>query len=145
MAHRLAPPPLGGDPIAALRWVRRVEIAAGILAFPVAVVFWDTPWLRWTMLALGLLSLSPWPGAAAIIRRHERTGKPTTTLGPEARRARARRAAGWTMAYILVGAFVLAAALDGPGAGLVVALIALVCSLPGVWLMLRSTRREAER
>jgi hypothetical protein len=132
-------------PIATLHWVRRAEVAAGILAFPIAVAFRDTPWLRWTMLALGLLSLSPWPGAAAIIRRHERTGQPTTTLSPEQRRTRARRAGWWTMAYILIGSFVLATVLDGPGAGLAVALIALVCLLPSVLLIRHMTRREAER
>jgi hypothetical protein len=137
---RLGPPPAGGDPIAVLRWVRRAEIVAGIASLAIAIVVWDTAWLRWSLLGLALLSLSPWPGAAAIIRRSERSGRPPTTLDPERRRARARRAAVATMAYVLIVAFTIATVVDGPGAGVVVAIIALVCSLPGVLLTIHWTR-----
>jgi hypothetical protein len=136
-------PPADGDPIEVLRWVRRFEIIAAVFAVAVAIAEWDTDWLRWTMLGLALLSLSPWPGAATIIRRRERTGRPTTTLSPEARRTRARRATWATMAYILVGSFVLATILAGPGAGLIVAIIALACSIPGVLLARRWTRGQS--
>jgi Flp pilus assembly protein TadB len=133
------------DPIAVLRWVRRGELASAVLAVLAAVALWDTEWLRWTLLALALVGLSPWPGAAAIIRRHERTGRPPTTLSPEQRAARARRGGLAVIAYILIGSFVLATVLDGPGAGLAVAVIALICLLPSFYLLRRMTRREAER
>src|SRR3954453_9538558 len=93
MARRLLaallPPPSSADPRATLRWVRHLEIATGVLVIAGGALA-GTGWWRWVLIGIGLLGLSPWPGAAAILRRADR--KPGVLVtDPERRRARGRR------------------------------------------------------
>lgn len=88
----LMPPAPGAGPEEHLRWVRRVELHGGIFALGLAAVFWDEVVWRWLLIAAGVLSLSPWPGPQALLRKAER--KPTVLLtDPQRRRARAKRVA----------------------------------------------------
>jgi hypothetical protein len=85
-----AAPSPEADPRATLEWVRRMEIVGGIAAILLAVTFWGEGWWSWVLLGVGVLGLSPWSGARAILRRAER--KPETLVtDPGRRRTRARR------------------------------------------------------
>lgn len=131
-----AAPAPGDDPKTTLQWVRRMEIAGGVAAVLLAVLFWGEGWWPWVLIAAGLLGLSPWPGAQAILRKAER--KPGVLVtDPERRRARARRTAlilaplqaviGGVVGYLLDGwpAAITMAALLGAGGAL------------GAWWVLR--------
>jgi hypothetical protein len=61
-------PPRNGDARETLRWVRRMEIGAGVLGLIAAATTWSGEWWSWLIVGGSLLSLSPWPGAAAILR-----------------------------------------------------------------------------
>src|SRR5215210_7576964 len=88
----LLPPAPGAGPKQHLRWVRRVELHGGIFALGLAGVFWDEVVWRSPLIAAGVLSLSPWPGPQALLRKAER--KPAILLtDPQRRRARAKRVA----------------------------------------------------
>jgi hypothetical protein len=76
--------------------VRRTEIAGGVLGLAAAVVSWSGEWWSWLIVGGSLVSLSPWPGAAAILRRAEK--RPEILIAdPERRRERSRR----LMRYVL--------------------------------------------
>lgn len=90
--ERLRPPPVSAGPRATLRWVRRGEIAGGIASIVAGAALWDSGWVHWLLLGVGLFGLSPWPGAAAILRRAERHPE-VLNHDPERGRARVRRTA----------------------------------------------------
>jgi hypothetical protein len=96
-------------------------------------------WARCVLVALGLLSLSPWPGAARILRRAER--RPELLIGdPDRRKAR-----GWRAVLILVPLqtvipFVVGYLIDGWPAALFVGGIAGISALGGVWFYARWVR-----
>lgn len=64
----LLTPPRGASRVATLTWVRRQEILVGCLLLIAAVALVDGP-LRWVVGGAALLNLSPWPGAAVLVRR----------------------------------------------------------------------------
>jgi hypothetical protein len=68
----LMPPPPNTGPRETLLWVRRMEVVGGIGCFALAAAFWTSTWWNWCLLAAGVISLSPWPGARAILRRADR-------------------------------------------------------------------------
>ena len=139
LGSALAPPPPGGDPRDIIRYVRRVEVVTGIGCIVAAAVWNDLDWLRWVLVATGVFSLSPWPGAAAILRRAERDPG-VLVADPERRRARGRRVVlilapletviGFAVGYVLGGWTV--AVIMGPLIG--------VGAFAGAWLYLRWAR-----
>ena len=103
----LTPPAAGTDPRATLGWVRRMEMASGIVSIVLGVVFWNEGWWSWALLAIGAVGVSPWGGAASLLRKADRD--PTVfERDPERGRARARR-----VALILPPVYVAAAVLAG--------------------------------
>ncbi len=99
----LLPPALTADPKDVLCWVRRLEIVVGIVALMLSIVLWGEGWWHWALIAAGVLGLSPWPGARAILRKAERN--PGILVGdPARRRARGRRAVMLLVPmYLLLG------------------------------------------
>jgi hypothetical protein len=85
----LVPPDPDEDPRETLRRVRRAETAAGIALIVLGVALWSEGWLHWVLIGLGLVSLSPLSGAAAILRKAERNPD-VLVADPARRRARAR-------------------------------------------------------
>jgi hypothetical protein len=97
----------------------------GALLLVVTLALWNEISFHWVLVGCALLSLSPWPGAAAILRRAER--KPDVLItDPERQRASGRRGAvilvtvntmigavigyvmnGWSGAAVLAGAMAL--------------------------------------
>ncbi len=132
------PPPAGADPRETLRWVRRYEVISGLAALVLGLVLWNEGWWHWLLIGVGLLGMSPWPGAQAILRKAER--KPNVLItDPDRRRARGRRAALVQIPLYLVGGAVLGYQLDGwPAAIFMGALMGAGAGL-GAW---RSLRRE---
>jgi len=49
-----------------------LEIVGGIAAILLALTFWGQGWWPWVLLGVGVLGLSPWPGARAILHKAER-------------------------------------------------------------------------
>jgi hypothetical protein len=121
------------DPRDALRWVRTMEVVSAAGCFVAAVAFGDPAWLRWVLVALGLVSLSPWPGAAAILRKADKN--PGVLISdPERRRARARRTLK-IMSVLLVAVMSLVGLVAGGwGAALVMGILGALGALGGVWL-----------
>jgi hypothetical protein len=126
----------GGDPRETLRWVRRMEIGGGVLGLAGAVVSWSGEWWSWLIVGGSLLSLSPWPGAAAILRRAEK--RPEILIAdPERRRERGRRLLRYLMplnalVFTAVGYVVL-----GVGGALFFLALAAVSGALLYWLLSR--------
>jgi hypothetical protein len=97
------PDPTKG-PRETLRWVRRWEIASGVVAAAIGLAFWNSgPW-SWFFLGIGLFTLSPWPGPGAALRRLDRKAN-TAVADPQRGRERARRFARLAVPiYALFGA-----------------------------------------
>jgi hypothetical protein len=134
----LRPPAPDADPRESLLWVRRMEIASGVICLIVAGV-WADGWWRWLLVGLGLLGLSPWLGARSILRRAER--KPGVLVtDPDRRRVRARRTVLILVpVYVLVGG-VVGYLVDGwPAAGTMGGLMGVGAAL-GAWWVVRRYR-----
>jgi TRAP-type mannitol/chloroaromatic compound transport system permease large subunit len=127
------------EPRQALLWVRRMEILTGIGSLAFGVALWSHGWWHWLPVGAGVLGLSPWPGARAILRKSER--KPEILISDrEQRRRRKRRAlmrlvppeflfiTGLGYVFGGVGVAITAAILGGIGVGL------------GAWLSVRMDR-----
>ncbi len=95
-------PPQGGDPREALQWLRRMEIVMGIFGLIAAALTWSGEWWSWLIVGGSLLSLSPWPGIGAILRKAEK--RPEILISdPERRRERGQRFLRWFVpAYVVV-------------------------------------------
>jgi hypothetical protein len=130
------PPSAEDDPREIMAWVRRNEVIAGVAIIGFAVALWDHVTWRWVLLAMGLVSLSPWPGAAAILRKAER--KPGVLVwDPDRRRARERRVAIVQVPiYVLTGG-VSGFLLDGWRAAILMALFMGACAGGVSWRHLR--------
>jgi len=115
-----------------MQWVRRWEVLSGLGSIAVALAFWDSSWWQWGLLAVGLLAVSPWGGAATILRKAERD--PSVLIAdPERRRARARRFAFIAgPAYAVVGA-VVGYVIDGWGLAIFVAACSGLAAAAGAW------------
>jgi hypothetical protein len=136
MAHRrlsgLIPPPADGDPRATMRWVRTMEIVSAFACFAAALAFGDPAWLRWALIALGLVGLSPWPGAAAILRKAD--NNPGVLISdPERRRARGWRAIKIMSVLLVAVVFLIGLVAGGWGAALVMGIL----GARGAWLYRR--------
>lgn len=82
--------PTGGDVREELRWVRRMEITLGSVGLIAGAASWSGAWWSWLIIGGSLLSLSPWPGVGAILRKSE--SRPETLItDPERRKERGRR------------------------------------------------------
>ena len=133
---RLAVPGPDAGARATLRWVRRLEIATGLGALALALALWGDGWVPWLLLGAGILGLSPWPGAAAILRKAERTPEILVTY-PQRGRQRARRALALLLpAYTAAGAVVGYLAGGWPAALVTGALVGAGGAL-GAWWSLR--------
>jgi hypothetical protein len=135
----IRPPTADTDPRETLAWVRRWEIASGIGAIVLGLALWNEGWWHWLLIGVGLLSLSPWLGAAAILRRAER--KPEILVAdPDRRRARARRLAPIQVpVLVLVGALV-GYLVDGWAAAATMGALMGAGAALGVWWGLRATK-----
>jgi hypothetical protein len=134
---RLAPPPAAGDPRDTLRYVRAVEIFIAVVSFVFAIEL--TGWPRWALVATGLLSLSPWPGARSILRRADRDPD-VLVSDADRRRARGRR-----VVLVLVPLYALGGAgfgyvIGGWSAALLVGVLIGGGAVAGGWLTMRSLR-----
>ena len=139
MARRLLaallPPPSSADPRATLRWVRHLEIATGLLVIAGGALA-GTGWWRWVLIGIGLLGLSPWPGAAAILRRADR--KPGVLVtDPERRRARGRRVLRVLVPVYIAIALVVGDLIDGWPAAITAGLLVGIGAGLGAWLVVR--------
>jgi hypothetical protein len=83
-------PPQSDDPRETLRWLRRMEIFFGIFGLIAAAVTWSGEWWSWLIVGSSLLSLSPWPGVGAILRKAKKRPDILIT-DPARRRERGRR------------------------------------------------------
>jgi hypothetical protein len=137
----LAPPPAGGDPRDTLRWVRRMELVGAVFCFAAAVMIGDPAWARWVLVALGVLGLSPWPGAAALLRKANNNA-PVLVSDPEHRKARARRAMRITAAGEVALVFLVGLVVGGLSVAIVTGLLGLAGALLGVWLTGRWLRSD---
>src|SRR4051794_14768991 len=83
-------PPRSGDPRQTLRWIRRMQIVMGVGGLIAAALTWTGEWSSWLILGGSLLSLSPWSGARAILRKADKRPEILVTDRAQ-RRRRARR------------------------------------------------------
>jgi hypothetical protein len=106
----------------------------GAIAF--GLVLWNDGWWHWLLIGVGLLGLSPWPGAGAILRRAQ-TRPDVLIHDPERRRTRARRVSIiQVVVYPLVGA-VIGYLIDGWPAALTMGGLMGVGAGLGAWLFFR--------
>jgi cytochrome c biogenesis protein CcdA len=134
----LLPPPIGAEPEASLRWVRRMEIATGIVAIAFGFALWNEGWWHWLLIGVGVSGLSPWPGAATILRKAE-THPEVLVADPERRRERARRTALLTVPVYLVVGVVIGYLLDGARGALLIGSITTASGALAAWLLIRRT------
>jgi hypothetical protein len=144
MAQRLLstwmPPTAASDPREILRWVRRVELATGLGAIVAGLVLWNAGWFHWVLIGVGLLGLSPWPGARAILRRADR--RPGVLISdPERRRHRGRRAAQVQVPLYAISGFVIGYVVDGLGAAIFMGVAMGLSAVAGAWLIVRRLNR----
>lgn len=127
------------EPREALLWVRRMEIVTGIGSLAFGVALWSRGWWHWILIGTGVLGLSPWPGARAILRRSER--KPETLISdPERRRRRKRRALIWLVPAEFVLITGLGYVFGGLGAAITTAILGGIGLGLGAWLSVRMDR-----
>lgn len=127
------------DPRLVLRRVRMAEIAGAIACFAGAALVGDPAWMRWVLVALGLIALSPWPGPAALLRKAD--DRPEVLVrDPDLRRARARRAMWITATAELALLFVVGLVVGGLSVAIVLVIVGALCVPPGVWLAGRMMR-----
>lgn len=132
----LIPPTSGSDPHETLRWVRRVELVSGVSAIIAGVALWNEGWFHWLLIGTGLLCVSPWPGARAILRRAERDPG-ILVSDPERRRTRGRRAAQVQVPIFAVAGFVIGYVVDGLGAAIFTSAVTGVSVALGAWWFMR--------
>jgi len=140
MAQRLlsgwTPPAAASDPREILRWVRRVELASGVGAIVAGLVLWNAGWVHWLLIGVGLLGLSPWPGARAILRRAGR--KPDVLItDPERRRRRGHRFAIVQVPLYAIGGSAIGYVVDGVGAAIFMGAAMGLSAALGAWWFVR--------
>jgi hypothetical protein len=113
-----------------------MEVVFGVACLIGAVVLIDVAWARWALIGVGLLGLSPWPGAGAILRKADHN--PDVLIAdPDRRRARGRRAVMFIVPlYTFVG-FAVGYVIDGWPAAIFVGLIVAASAGLGAWFFLR--------
>jgi hypothetical protein len=144
MSQRLmsgwVPPTSSSEPREILRWVRRMEIVSGLAAIVAGIALWNAGWVHWLLVGVGLLSLSPWPGPQAILRRAERRPGVLVT-DPERRRTRGRRAAQILVPVYATIGFGAGYLVDGLGAALFMGIAVGLSAALGAWLVVRRFNR----
>jgi hypothetical protein len=135
----VVPPSLRADPVETLRWTRRMELASGVLGIVFGVVTWSEGWWHWALIGTGLLALSPWPGAAAILRK-ARTRPDVLVRDPERRRARGRRAGVIAAAVEVVVMSTVGYVAFGWSGAAVLAVLSLASGALAVWYLVRRMR-----
>lgn len=133
----LAQPPPDAEPLETFRWVRRWEIVAGVANLALGLVFWNEGWWSWLLIGIGLLSLVPWPGAGALVRKAERD--PSAFVSdPDTRERRGRRAAFVLVPLSTAGGVTIGYIAGGWRAAIFVGLLVGLSASSGAW---RSVRR----
>lgn len=132
----LMPPTPGAEPAETLRWVRRIEIVTGLLLIGLGVAFYDG-WWRWGLIAFGVLSLAPWPGAAAILRKADR--KPDILISdPQRRRARGRQMLKIMVLVTFAFGVAYGYVIDGWTVAIITGVLAALCAgVGGRWALRR--------
>lgn len=126
-------PPRHGDAGETLRWVRRIEIGMGVLGLVAAARTWSGEWWSWLIVGASLVSLSPWPGPAAILRKAKSRPEILIT-DPERRKERGRRFLRYFVpVYVLVFAGI-GYILLGPGGAIFFFAVAAVGGGLGTWM-----------
>ena len=133
------PPPSGDEPKATFRWIRNWEIISGVVLIALGIGYWGEAWWSWAMLGMGVLSLLPWPGAGALLRKAERQPEAFIT-DPQRRRERARRV-GFVMVplYMIFGA-VIGYVMDGWPAAAFISVLLGIGGVLGAWWTARRER-----
>jgi hypothetical protein len=140
VAARLRPPSPDADPREALRLTRRLEIVCGLLLIVSGATLVDEAFTRWAVIGCGLLSLSPWPGPAVILRRADKN--PDILNWDPERRAeeRAGRIAIVTTAIQALISGVVGYLIGGLGLAIFMAIVlGAIGALVSAWLGRRST------
>jgi MFS family permease len=117
-----------------------MEISTGIAALVFGGVLWSAGWWHWILIGCGVLGVSPWPGARAILRKAEK--KPSILISdPERRRRRKRRMALWLPPVAFVYVSGLGYVLGGWGVAITCAVLGGLGIGLGTWISLRADRR----
>jgi len=132
----LAIPSRDGSPTEILCWVRRMEITGGFALLAGAALAWSNDWLSWLLLGAGLLSVSPWPGASAILRKAQ-TRPEILASDPDRRRRRGRLALKIIAPAQAVIFTVFGYVTNGWGGAAFFLVLALVSCGLGTWIYLR--------
>jgi hypothetical protein len=114
------PPRPEADPRVTLGWVRRWEVIAGVASIALGFAFWNEGWWHWLLIGIGLTAVSPFGGAATILRKADRDPS-VLTLDPAERRSRARTVALLQIPFNAVFGAVAGYVLDGWGFALFMA------------------------
>jgi cobalamin synthase len=139
----LLPPAPGAGPHDTLRWVRRQELLVGGLSLVITVALWNEISFHWLLVGCALLSLSPWPGAAAILRRAE-TKPQVPITDPERRRSSGRRGAVILVAFNAVTGAVVGYVVNGwPVAATLAVVTALIATVTSWWSLRRLGRSRS--
>ena len=117
-----------------------MELVTGLGAIGAGVALWGAGWVHWVLIGVGLLGLSPWPGAHAILRRAER--KPGVLVSDaDRRRDRGRRAAQIQVPIYAIAGFVIGYLVDGLGAAIFMGAAMGFSAALGAWLFTRRFNR----
>src|SRR4051794_10008444 len=123
----LLTPPSGASPRETLEWARRFEIVSGLGAIVMGIVLWDEGWWHWVLIAVGVVSLVPWVGVSAVLRKADRD--PTLldrTVDPDLRRQRVRRSVFIMIPTLVLSNLLIGYLLEGWGAGIFMAILAAI-------------------
>lgn len=133
----LSPPGRDTNPRDALAWVRRIELLSGGAVLLLGIALWAGGWWDWVLIGLGLLSLSPWPGARSILRRAQ-TRPEILNHDRDRGRVRARRfVVVWVPVSVLLASAIGYAYGQWLGAALNFVLVGLGAGLGAWWVFRR--------
>ena len=124
-------PSRDASPTETLRWVRRMEIKGGV-----AALTWSNEWWSWLLVGTGVLGLTPWSGASAILRKAQ-TRPEILISDPERRRRRGRRALKVIVPAYAVILTAIGYVLLGWGGAVFFCVGGLVSCALGVWMYLK--------
>lgn len=136
----LAMPQPGADPRDTLLWVRRIEIACGVVGVIAGLTIWDIGWWHWLLVGLGVLLLMPWGGASTILRKADR-GQAVFETDRERGLARAKRTMLVIVPLTTLGSFGAGYLADGWGTAIFLGVSMGATTAGSAWWSLWRERR----